>query len=147
MKKITSLLMIILFGATAGFAQTETQKEVSEKEIEQFAAAFQEVQSVNQEAQQKMVGAVEEQGFDVQRYNEIQQAQQNPEAEIELTPEENKNYEAVVQELGTIQTEAQKKMEEKIEEHGLSIERYQEIASQMQRDPELQKKLQEHMQG
>ena len=81
-KKITSLFTLTLFFVTAVFAQPE--KDISDKEIQQFASALQEVASINQETQQKMITTVEEEGLAVQRFNEILQSQQNPNKDPEL---------------------------------------------------------------
>ncbi len=146
MKKITSLLLFTLIGVMTAFAQSEQQKEVSGEELKQFASAFQQVQTVNQQAQQKMVSTVEEEGLEVQRYNEIQQAQQDPNQEDNATDEELKQYEAATQELEKIQAQAQQEMQGKIIEEGLTVNRYQEIAAIVQSNPELQQKLQEYLQ-
>lgn len=140
MKKEAILLMVCLVSSMSAFAQTG--KEVSDKELEQFAAAAQQVQMINQEAQQKMINTVEEQGLDVQRFSEIQQAQQDPQQELEATEEEVEKYEASTREFEKIQLKAQREMEEKITEGGLTVPRYQEIAMTLQSDPELQKKFQ-----
>ena len=147
MKKLTSLLLFTLISAIGAFSQTEQKENVSGEELKQFASAFQQVQTVNQQAQQTMVKAVEEKGLEVQRYNEIQQAQQDPNQEANATGEELKQYETATQELEKIQVQAQQQMQEKIIEEGLTVNRYQEIATVVQNDPELQQKLQEYLQG
>lgn len=147
MKKITSFLLFTMIGVMSTFAQTEQKEEVSGEELKQFASAFQQVQTVNQEAQQKMVNTVEQEGMEVQRYNEIQQAQQDPNQEANATNEELKQYEAATQDLEKIQVQAQQEMQEKIIEEGLTINRYQEITVIVQNDPELQQKIQEYLQG
>lgn len=147
MKKITSLILFTLVGVMSTFAQAEQKEELSGEELKQFASAFQQVQTVNQQAQQKMVKTVEEEGLEVQRYNEIQQAQQDPNQEANATDEELKQYESATQGLEKIQEHTQQEMQEKIIEEGLTINRYQEIAAIVQSDPELQQELQEYLQG
>lgn len=125
----------------APFQQPSQATEVSDKELEQFAEAAQQVQIINQEVQQKMINIVEEKGLDVQRFNEIQQAQLNPQQEIEATKEEMEKYEASTGDFEKIQGQAQEKMQEKITEAGLTTPRYEEIAMTLQSDPVLQKKF------
>lgn len=72
-KKITSLFMMLIISGIGAFAQTS--EEVTDKELKQFASAFQQVQDVDQQAQQNMIKAVEVAGLEVPRFNEIQQAQ------------------------------------------------------------------------
>src|SRR6056297_3465175 len=96
-KKITSLLALTLLFVSGIFAQAE--KEISDKEIEKFASAIQEVAVINQQTQQKMITTVQEKGIEVQRFNEIIQAQQDPNKEIELKDGEKKKFENVSREL------------------------------------------------
>jgi hypothetical protein len=147
MKKITSLLLFILISGIGAYAQTEQKEEVSDQEIKQFASAFQQIQAVDQMAQQDMIKAVEDEGLDVERYNEIQQTAQDPNQEIDVNGDELKKYEIATREIEKIQMEAQQQMQEKIVEEGLTIDRYQEIAAVIQNDPELQQKLQKYLQG
>ncbi len=146
LKKITSLFLFIMIISSMGsFAQTE--EEVSDKELKQFATAFQEVQTINEQAQNNMVNAIEKEGLNVQRFNEIQQAQQDPNQEAGATDEELEQYESAITELEKIQMGAQQEMEEKITNEGLTIPRYQEIAAAIQASPELQQKFREYLQG
>ncbi len=141
-KKIASLLTLGLFIVFGVFAQQDSK--VTDKEIEQFASAMQEISVINNQIQQEMVKAVEDEGMEVQRYNEILQKQQNPTEDPDLNGDEKKKFDNINLELQEIQVDAQKKMEEIIVEEGLTLNRYQEIASLVQSDPELQKKVQEH---
>ncbi len=148
-KKITSLLLLFaLFFGSSVFAQPEKQpeKKVSDQEIKKFASAVQEVEVVNQKTQQKMVATVEEEGLDVQRFNEILQSQQGQDQEADVNNDEMKKFQNASLKLEEIQAEAQKTMQEKIIDEGLTITRYQEIAAIVQNDPVLQQKLQEYLQ-
>ncbi|HKK62829.1 MAG TPA: DUF4168 domain-containing protein [Bacteroidales bacterium] len=147
MKKITSTLIFIMIVVMVTSAQTEQKEEVSAEELKQFASALQEVQTINQQVQQKMVNAVKEEGLEVQRYKEILQAQQDPNQEANATNEELKQFETAIQEVGELQAKAEQEMEEKIIAEDLTINRYQEIMALIQNDPELQKRIQEYLQG
>lgn len=103
---LVSLAAILSFGAVTAMAQPQQQQQqpqamdVSDAKLEQFVEAVTEVQSVQQEyaseiqstqeaaeaqalrqeAQEKMVGAVEDAGLSVTEYNQIsQQLQSDPE--------------------------------------------------------------------
>lgn len=127
--------------------QKQATPDISDEELQKFANAFQEVQVENQKIQKDMIAKIEEEGMEVQRFSEIQQAQQNPEQEAEMTAEEEKAIENLMPKLQTIQQESQTVMQEKIKSAGLTMNRYQEIAQMIQQSPELQKKLQSMMQG
>lgn len=141
MKKITYLIILFLVFGVNGFAQTN--QKVSDGELENFASALKQVQVINQTSQEEMVSAVENEDLTVQRYNEIHQASVDPEKESDASESELKNYQKASSEIEKIQTVAQQKMEEKIEEEDLTVIRYQEIANAVQSDPSLQQKLQE----
>jgi len=143
--KSTSLfLLLMLIGSPAAFSQTE--KSVSEEEMKQFATSIQQVEIVNQQAQQEMVSAVEKEGLEVQRYNEMQQADMDPDREIDATGEEMEKYDQATEELGKIHARTQEKMQESITQEGLTVARYQEIATIISNDPEMQQKLREILQ-
>lgn len=156
-KKIASFLFFFaVVGSATVFAQTAPQQmpqqqqqekvDVSDDELSKFANAYQGITVVNQEAQQKMVAVVEEEGFDIQRFNEIHQASLDPNQEVEVTSEEETKHKKVVTKIEGMQGEFQKDMEDIIEKEGLDIERYEKLAMALQSDTELQQRLQQMMQ-
>ncbi len=153
MKKFfSSLLFVFAIGTASVAAQSTTMSqqekiEVSDAELNEFAEVFQKMRMMNQEIQKEMMTVVQNEEFELQRFNEIHQAKMDPEKEIETTSEEDKKYDAVVTELETIQPEFQKKMQTVITESDLSMERYQQLAMALRSDAELQQRLQEIMKG
>lgn len=145
MNKVTILLMLLMATSMSAFAQTAT--DVSDEELGQFASAFQQVQVIDQSSQQEMVKAVEEKNLTVQRYNEIQQATQDPSQQLDATDEELKRVDSASQGLEQIQVKAQEEMQATIIGEGLTVERYQQIIAAIQSDPELQQKIQEYLQS
>jgi len=151
-KKMTAFLIFLFLGTTALFAQLPGQQqtepaEIGDGEMEQFAAAYMRIQSINQQLQQKMAGAIQEKGMDIQKFNELFTAAQDPEKEADATEDEQKKFEAARQAIQKIQNEAQQDMQKIIEESGLIIPQYQKIMRAVQTQPELQQKLQEHIQA
>jgi len=145
-KIISSLLLITILALTPAIAQESTQTEVSDQDLKKFAAVLQEIQAVNQQAQQDMVVIVEDEGLEIKRFNEIRQAQANPDMEVDVSEEEVKMFNSATEELVKIQEDAQKDMESEIKEEGLTVAQYQNIATQIQNNPELQQKLQQYLQ-
>jgi hypothetical protein len=148
-KKLTSLFLTLLLSSTFIFAQAPQvpqDTDVSDKELETFASAFQQVQALDQKAQQDMVKAVQDEGLSIERYNEILQSIEDPNQDANPTEEEQQQFDKVNKEIEVIQQKAQESMHKKIQDEGLSIERYQEIAFALQNSTELQEKLQKHMQ-
>ncbi len=145
MKNNKSIFILTLLMTLGAFVYA--QDKVTEAELEQFASAFLQVQNLEQLAQQEMVQTIEEKGLAVERFNEIQQIQQNPDQVLEAAPEEVELFESVSGELSEIQVKAQENMQVKIVEEGLTVPRYQELASAIQSSPELQQKVQEYLKG
>lgn len=71
----------------------------------------------------------------------------DPNKEVETTEAESKQYKIVVAELEEIQPQFQQRMEKLIGESDLSKERYQQLVMALQKDPELQQRLQKALQG
>lgn len=153
--KIAGILFFFaLMSAAPAFAQNQAMPqqqqekiEVSDAELQKFAQAYQQMRLVNQEAQQKMLKVVQDEGFEVQRFNEIHQASMDPNKEVEMTDEEKAKHEETVKKIEAMQPEFQTKMEEVITSSGLSLERYQQLAMALQTDPQLQQRLRDVMQG
>ncbi len=147
LKRTASLFLLFAVGTFGAFAQPNTNTEVTDSEIKQFVEAVQGVQAVEMNAQQKMMAEVAKEDMEVDRFNEILQSMQNPEMEVTPpTEEENKKVEKITQNIEQVQAKAQEEMQAKIEDSGLSLERYQAIMTQVQSDPELQNKIQQSMQ-
>ncbi|MCB7480781.1 DUF4168 domain-containing protein [Christiangramia sediminis] len=152
MKKFfSSLLFVVAVGTASVTAQSTTipqqqeSIEVSDAELTQFAEVFQKMRMMNQEAQKEMMATVQNEDFELERFNEIHQAEMDPNKEVETSAEEDKKYKAVVSELEKMQPEFQKKMQAVITESDLSMERYQQLAMALRSDAELQQRLQEIM--
>lgn len=142
-KKFAGFLMFFIFSASALMAQ----QKVTDAELDKFADVFQQMRMMNQEVQQKMTQVVEAEEMQIQRFNEIHKANLDPAVEVEATDEEEKQYEEIVSEIEKVQMSFQKKMENLITESGLSIERYQEIATRLQTDAKLQERLKAQFQS
>lgn len=142
-KFLMSLVTMFLFSGASLFAQSET--EVTGDELKKFASALGEVQTVNQTAQQEMMTVVQSAGMEFNRFKELSEAQQNPNSQVEASSDEMKKFNMASQKVKQVQQKAQSEMQENIKKAGLTVPRYQEIATVVQRDPKLQKKLQELM--
>ncbi len=117
-------------------------EDVTDEELTQFMSAIGQMQVINQSAQQEMIGVVQQEGMEVQRFSEIMQSQQDPNQNANATSQEMEQYAAVNKSIEEVQIRVQQEMEEKIVESGLTLDRYQEIGAIVQSSPELQQKLQ-----
>lgn len=139
--KLNLFLFVAMLGALGMSAQTAS-KDVSEKELNNFADAYQAVQAENRSAQQEMMTLIEDNGLDINRFQEIQKAQADPNMELDATEEELKSHQKIMGELQKMQPELQTRMQGVIKDNGLTMERYQEVAAAIQADRELQQELQ-----
>lgn len=139
-KKFAGFLLFFVFTATSLFAQAD-QGKVTDAELNKFATVFQQMRMMNQEVQQKMAQTVAEEEMEIQRFNEIHTAQLDPAKEVKTSEEEQEKYEEIVSEIEEVQLDFQEKMENAIQQSGLSVERYQQIATRLQTDAELQERL------
>ncbi|MEX2379403.1 MAG: hypothetical protein WD530_01565 [Vicingaceae bacterium] len=120
---------------------------ISDEELKQFVAIAQELQVINQASQQKMMSAIEAEGMKVDRFTQIQQAQQDPNQESDATAEEMKTFEAANKKLEEVQMSSQAEMTKKLEDAGLSQEWYQQTAMAIQSNQELMMRFQQLQQG
>jgi hypothetical protein len=125
----------------ANMNQQSQAGEISDEELQQFGSVVQYAQLVTQQAQQKMVSTVQQSGLEVQRFNEILQAQRNPNEQVNATDDELKKYEAAAGELNKIQMQVQNRMQDKLKNEGLTENRYREIGMAIQNNLELQERF------
>lgn len=147
---ISSLFLVLALGVASANAQNtqmpqQQEVEVSDNELAKFAEAFQKMRVANQKAQMKMMEIIKEKGMELQRFNEIHQAKQNPDSDVDMTAEEEEQYKKIVAEFEALQPTFQKRMQDIISESGLSMERYQQLAMALRTDQELQQRLREMM--
>lgn len=151
LKQVKTLVVAtsILIG-TSAIAQTPTQApntvEVSDSELTQFASVYKEIQVVSTKAQEEMTKAVEENGFEVERFNTLYVAAQNPETKLEATDEEVEKLKVVITKIEEMQPIYQKQMESVLTKENMSPERYQQVSLALQNDTELQQRLQVKLQ-
>lgn len=145
------LLLFLMIGGTAmaqtmkGNAQGSSDVDVSDKEVDQFVSAFQSAQSVQQEMQQKMMSSIKDKGMTVEEFTKMRKESMDPEKDMSGSADKQKKFKQVKGEIEKIQPKMQKKVESAIEESGLTMKRYQAIASAVRSDQSLQQKIQKKM--
>lgn len=123
--------------------------EVSETEIEQFANAIQQFQSIQSGAQQQANQILQEEELSPERFNQILQTQQNPEAQpsSEISSEEREKFDRVSSQLGQLQETTRTQMEQALQEEGLPRERFSQILAMVRQDPTLRQRIEQQLQG
>lgn len=141
--------VIISMPVNSAFAQAipgqEQQQEVKEdytdEELKLFLKANKSVAQLQQEAEQKMVQAIEEEDMDINRFNEIANAQQDPQAEPDVSEEEMATFTKAAQKVMEVQRETQSEVVEVVESEGMKFDEYREIMMAYQSSPVVQEKL------
>jgi hypothetical protein len=149
--KITTILLAtaLTIGATTAIGQEqmlpapvqETTPSVSDKELEKFANIYLEVQAESQKMQEEAVEIIQTEGMELERFNEISKAKNDPNKDIQKSGKEEEQIASISVKIQEIQTEFQALITEKIQIEGLTIQRYQEVYAAVQQDQELQQKL------
>jgi hypothetical protein len=132
--------------STFSLVNAQDQVEVTDAELNKIASAFQDIQKVNMEAQEKVMETVKDNGFEVDRFNEMYQASASPEKSVDATDDEKQRFGKLMSELQQMQVGFTEQIEEIISNEGMSIERYQVIAMALQTDSELQGRLKSKLQ-
>ncbi len=117
------------------FQQPTQENNVSDEELKAFAAASRQVQTIDNEARQKISDMLRKKGLDLQRFQELQQDQTS------ATNEEKEKYKVASKELERIREQANQKIKKELNETGLTLSRYEEIGSLLRSDPNLQERF------
>jgi endonuclease III len=134
--------------APQGQQQAPQAKDISQEELEKFANAVEQIQTIQQESQQQMAQAVESTGLSKQRYKQIGKAQRNPNAEgtSEVSDQEMQKFQQAQSKLAEIQKQSQSKMEQAVKDVGLEMQQFNRIFAAIQDNDELQKKVRQMIQ-
>ncbi|MEX2641369.1 MAG: DUF4168 domain-containing protein [Balneolales bacterium] len=124
------------------------QIEVSDDELQSFVNIAVEARQIQSESQMEMLAVVEDEGIEVETYNQIAQGLQTGQSqdEIDVTPEDMDKFNRASESIGEIEQEMEQTMASAAEEEGINMERFQEINMAIQQDPELQQRTQQLMQ-
>jgi hypothetical protein len=156
-KAASIALLALLFTAGTAFGQVQQQQppqqqqmpdlptsaEVSDEEVQKVADTINEFAPIQEKANEKITEAVEEENLTIERFQQMMMAMQNPQMadQVDISDEEMEKLQTLQPKLMEIQSETDEAMMEKIEENGLSLERYQSIVMGAQQDEELRERV------
>lgn len=120
--------------------QNQSEIEVNDTELEKFAKVFQQLQVANQEIQKEMITLIEGEGMEIAAFNTIHQAKMQDQ-KTDASSKDLEKYEEVVEKIDALQGDFKTRMESAVIDNGFTVERYQEIATALQNDPDLQARL------
>lgn len=126
-----------------GFPPQEDTTPPDDEELQRYVQVQQQLESIDQETEQKVADALARSELSPERYHELIWAQHNPEESEEMTAQEEEQFEQVHQTIQQLRREGEEKHEQAIQEAGFEVQRFQEISTLISRDPELMKKYQQ----
>lgn len=116
-------------------------RKLTDADLKKLAKILNQLQALNMQSQEMMMAAVQKQGMDPQRFLEIRQSLQNPEAAKSLSADEKKKFETSMDAIGVVQVNVRKKMEGVLKKENISMDEYQEMMMSIQTDQNAQQKL------
>lgn len=128
--------------------QQEVRDNFSNEELEKFVDVYVQVVEIQQENEAVMVKAIEEENLDMNRFNEILQAQQQKVSaeEINATADEMASFNNAAQKIMVVQQGANTEMQQIIEKD-LGLDTYEQIVVAYQQNPEIQQRVNELLQS
>ena len=144
---VTILLMLpqALFSQQRGQMQQKREPiEVSDQELEEFVEVQDKMIKAQNNARQKMIAAIEDEGLDLRNYNKITKQMRNAESmdEVDAPKEQVEKARKASQKIMKIRQSMNKEQQQLINDEDISLKRYQEIEQASMQDPELQKRIQ-----
>ncbi len=126
-------------------AQTGSQESFSDEDIQAFIDVNEKVMEVQKAGEQQMMEAIEKEDIPVDRFNEILMARQQPDQEVDATPEELAAFSKAAEKVMEVQKDLEAKAIKTIEDQGMKMEKYQQIMMAYQQSPEVQQQVQKLM--
>ncbi|TPE44216.1 DUF4168 domain-containing protein [Pontibacter mangrovi] len=144
------LVASVYFGNTAyaqeatpnATAQAASDQEFTDQELQSFVAANTAVTELQKASRDTMVAVIEGHSLTLERFNELAKAHRAQKLdEVAENPEEIASFSEAAQEVVKIQPETREKVQQAIEEQGLTKEKYDAMMKAYREDPEVQKQI------
>ncbi|ARS34283.1 DUF4168 domain-containing protein [Pontibacter actiniarum] len=131
---------------TAAPQEQQTSQTYSDEELRSFLDANTKATEIQKESRTALVSAIEEQDLSVDRFNELAKAhRQKKLEEVAENPEEIAAFSTAAQAIVQLQPEVKEKVEQAIEEEGLTMEEYNNILKAYKEDPAVQAQIRKVM--
>jgi len=144
------LLTILTNAAVYGQAPVQTQtpqvkEDFKEKELDCFLNANQKISAIQMEAQGEMAKIIEKEGLSVEKFNTMAQAQQTPDSTAKPDPKDVASFQKAAEQISGMQQGLEGKMTKVVEEEGLNVETYMQIAQAYQQSEKVKEVLDKKM--
>lgn len=127
--------------------QAPSPDEISDEELSTFLEASDAIRPIQEEAQAEIQQAIEDEGIEIQRFQQLMMAMQNPQMadQVDISSDEEASIRELQPKLMDIEVSASEEIQGEIANQGLEVERYQAIFMSLQQHPELMERLEAMM--
>ena len=123
--------------------QKKSASKFTEADLKKFVDANTSVTEIQKASRDSLVAAIEDENLTLDRFNELAKAHQAQKLdEVAENTEEIAAFSNAAQRVVKMQPETREKVQEAIEEKGLTVEQYEKIMSAYENDPEVQAQIQ-----
>ncbi|WP_266204555.1 DUF4168 domain-containing protein [Pontibacter kalidii] len=125
-----------------GAAQEQAQQQYSEEDLQKFVEANTSVTDIQQTSRDTVVAVIEENSLTLERFNELAKAHRAKKLEeVAENPEEIAAFSNAAQAVVKLQPETKEKIEAAVQEHGLTMEKYNALMKAYKENPEVQNQV------
>jgi hypothetical protein len=127
--------------------QPRVNEDFTDEEYEQFVAINKDLIPLQQDADEKMMSAISDNGLEMQRFQELFQAQQQGNiTDASEDPQELAKFNEAGQQIMKVQEEANEEIQKKITDGGMELQKFQEMSMAYQQSPKVKQKVDEMIQ-
>src|SRR5690554_1208127 len=145
-------LVLLAFGVTAQEVPAQVLPDVNEnftdEEYEKFVKINMEAVPIQQQAEGEMIEIITENGLDVERFQELAQAQQAGSiTNASEDPEEINKFNMAGQEVLEVQKKVQEEIKQKIVDNEMDVQKFQQIAMAYNQSETVREKIDQLLQA
>ncbi|WP_134089840.1 DUF4168 domain-containing protein [Olivibacter sp. XZL3] len=127
-------------------AAQQVKEDFNEEELDRFLNANEKIAAIQIEAQGEMVKIIEKEGMSVEKFNAIAEAQQKADsAAAKQDPKDVAVFEKAAEQIYGMQQGLEGEMNKAVEEEGLKVETYMQIAQAYQQSEKVRGMLDKKM--
>lgn len=119
--------------------QQQIKEDFKKEELQSFIKANEKVVAIQQASEQEMIKVIKDEGFTVERFNKLAEAQQNPQKKVEADAKEMGSFNTAAQKIVSMSKAVEGQMQESIKNEGLDVQTYQQIILAYQQSPKVKK--------
>jgi urate oxidase len=123
-------------------SQQTVKENFSDERLKKFVEVYKKLAPQQQQAEAKMLTAIEQQGLTPQRFNQLAENTQKNSSSATASAEEMKKFNAAAQQIVAIQKDEQPRIEKAITDEGMKPEEFEQIVLAYHQNPAIQQRIQ-----